>query len=577
MLAAGDVATVVHDRRTWRRGRFAWGGIAAVLLAYLGTIAFVNPIGDFPLNDDWSYALAVWSLVEHGSWRPTGWTSMPLITQSLWGAAFCLPADCSFTTLRISTLALSVVGVLGMYLLAREAEAPWPVAAAAAAVYGFNPLQYQLSHTFMADPAFSAVAILSALAFLRCLRTYSLSGLAAATGLAIVATLCRQLGLFLPLAFAVALLALRGWRGRWLLRAASPVLACLAALLLFGAWMDATGRTPALYHQKVELLFSFLHEPVRFVRGLAARGLIALLYLGIFSLPVLLVARPVSGMFLTREGRIRAVPTTAAVLTVLGAVAALVLVTGPLPMTGPAEGNVLIRQGLGPLFLYDMQLGLTDHVPELPRAFWLAATALGLLGGGLLAAHASTLACDLAVRTWQGRMGAGNAIQLFFLAALAIYLAPVTAGPFFDRYLVPAVPIALGLAAAYPGTGRRAAPAAAATAASLLLAMALFSVLGTKDYLAWNRARWAVLAELRSGGEVDPRDIDGGFEYNGLYFYDPDYRPQPGQSAWWTRDQERVIAFGPIAGFEIVGERSYRSWLPPAQRKLLVLRPADSR
>ena len=47
---------------------------------------------------------AVQNLVEKGDWRPTGFTAMPLITQSLWGAIFCPPPGFSFNALRFSTL-----------------------------------------------------------------------------------------------------------------------------------------------------------------------------------------------------------------------------------------------------------------------------------------------------------------------------------------------------------------------------------------------------------------------------------------------------------------------------------------
>jgi hypothetical protein len=46
----------------------------------------------------------VQGFVERGDWRPTGFTGMPLITQSLWGAVFCKAAGFSFNALRLSTL-----------------------------------------------------------------------------------------------------------------------------------------------------------------------------------------------------------------------------------------------------------------------------------------------------------------------------------------------------------------------------------------------------------------------------------------------------------------------------------------
>jgi hypothetical protein len=65
--------------------------MAFLVMIYVAGIIVVNPLGNFPLNDDWSFARAVQNFVEKGDWRMTGFTSMPLITQSLWGAVFCPP------------------------------------------------------------------------------------------------------------------------------------------------------------------------------------------------------------------------------------------------------------------------------------------------------------------------------------------------------------------------------------------------------------------------------------------------------------------------------------------------------
>src|SRR5712692_3184073 len=65
--------------------------VITVSCVWLLMVLLVNPAGEFPLNDDWSYSRAVQSLVEHGRLELTGFTSMPLIAQVLWGALFSLP------------------------------------------------------------------------------------------------------------------------------------------------------------------------------------------------------------------------------------------------------------------------------------------------------------------------------------------------------------------------------------------------------------------------------------------------------------------------------------------------------
>jgi hypothetical protein len=79
-------------------------------------------LGNFPLNDDWSYGQAVQNLVSSHQYRLTNWTSMPLLTQVLWGTLFSLPAGFSFTALRFSTLFLSLTALLLLFLLARSSD-----------------------------------------------------------------------------------------------------------------------------------------------------------------------------------------------------------------------------------------------------------------------------------------------------------------------------------------------------------------------------------------------------------------------------------------------------------------------
>lgn len=84
--------------------------------------AAVHPLGDFLLNDDWSFGRPVAELVEEGRFELTGWMSMTFVVQLLWGALFCLPAGFSFTALRLSSLSAGLIGVLATYLVVREAE-----------------------------------------------------------------------------------------------------------------------------------------------------------------------------------------------------------------------------------------------------------------------------------------------------------------------------------------------------------------------------------------------------------------------------------------------------------------------
>ena len=166
-------------------------------------IALVNPVGNFPLNDDWSYGKVVKDLLQKGELNLTGWISMPLIVQVLWGALFSKLAGFSFTVLRFSTLILSLMGIIATYLIVREINPHRKIAFFSAAILAINPIRFELSNTFMTDIPFESLALLSIFLFIRGLKQNSYPFLISAVAFAIASMLIRQIGLVLTFSFAI--------------------------------------------------------------------------------------------------------------------------------------------------------------------------------------------------------------------------------------------------------------------------------------------------------------------------------------------------------------------------------------
>ena len=524
-----------------------------LVIIYVISVVVVDPLGDFPLNDDWAFARPVMSLVEHGDWRPTGFSGMSLITQSLWGAIFCLPAGFSFNALRLSTLILAIVGVFGVYLLFVANNSKRVVAMAAAFTLGFNPIYYELSNTFMTDVPFTTLAIFSTMFFMRCIWRFDYLDLSIACALAMAATLCRQLGLFLPLAFAVVIVMQRGFTKIWLCRAIVPSIICVAALMLFELWMRNTGRMPVNYG----ISGGYIANRSMSIKAIAFRTDTALLYLGLFCLPMLLLLNSSSPRFNTNSAILRAVPAlSGGLFALLSIYFTFGLHKSWMPV--PVPGNILISQGLGPLTI-------RGSYEQLPSPFWVIVTVLSVVGGVLLirAMIASSIVLVRRIAILSER----DFIQIFFVMAVGIYALPILVGGLFDRYLVPLVPFFLFLLylnadwLAHEGVG----PTIQKFASVVLIAfIAAFSVLGTRDYLTWNRIRWEAIARFQETSSVSAHDIGGGFEYKGWFLYDP-------ESEWWVEDNKYVIAFSIIPGFKIIRSYAYTTWMPPRARMLFLL------
>jgi len=165
---------------------------------------------------------------------------------------------------------------------------------------------------------------------------------------------------------------------------------------------------------------------------------------------------------------------------------------------------------------------------------------------------------------------------VFLLLSVVVYLLPCLVTLFYDRYLVFVVPLLAASIASVSlspsGGGGRAARVVSRLAALVFLAaIGLYSVLGTRDYLAWNRARWQALRELIGSGTAKAEEVDGGYEFNGYVLYDVLYQESPGKSWWWVKGDKYQIAFGDVPGYTTIKEYSYNRWMPPQVGKVVVL------
>jgi len=221
------------------------------------------------LNDDWSYAIAVQRMLEMGDFRPLGWTSSALITQTLWGTAFCSIFGYSFEVLRGATLMVSLLGVFTIYLLALQLKLSQKIALLLAVCIAFNPLWFALSFTFMTDVYFATFTAITLLFFVRFLQNQKWIDWSLGLIFSLIAILCRQFGLFMPMAFCVVFLFVNLKKFtykkislRIILQAILPLIVGFIVLFLFQNWMENTGRTPFAYGAQTGRLQSLLQHPM---------------------------------------------------------------------------------------------------------------------------------------------------------------------------------------------------------------------------------------------------------------------------------------------------------------------------
>jgi hypothetical protein len=450
-----------------------------------------------------------------------------------------------------------------------------------ALLLAFNPVYFAMSNSFMTDVPFATMAILSLLFYVRYFQNESTITLVLALAMTLIATLCRQLGLAMPLAFTFTLLLKHGFQKHNLVRALIPSVVSVGVYAAYNHWLKVTGRMPAIYNQQTDVLLHTLGRPWTILENLAHHGWNALMYLGCFLLPLLLLLLPSGKQILARWW-------VKAALVLFITWSALRFVTHPHLM--PIQGNVLDPRGIGPMLLQDW-FNL-QHVLPLPPAFWFAVTLLTFAGAAILICYCFVLIPDLFFaaplqtvdnqRSWRQVFSGwrikdrlestDRTIAAFLLFCALIYLAPLVITGFYDRYLITAIVFLIGfLATAMPAAEKAASRWQWVGVIFLLACSAAYAVAGTRDCLTWNRARWVALGDLQRN-KIPPQSIDGGFEFNAWYFYDPNYKPSSDKSDWWVIDNEYMLSFGDAPGFAEFKEYDYTRWLPPSRGKILVLK-----
>jgi 4-amino-4-deoxy-L-arabinose transferase-like glycosyltransferase len=370
--------------------------ILAIIAIWLFLVILVNPLGDFPMIDDWVYGLAVKSILEKGDFQLPSPASANVFAQAFWGALFCLPFGFSFTALRFSTLTLGLIGVLVTYAILREINASPKISLFGALSMAVNPVYFGLSNTFMTDVPFYTFFVLSFYCLIRGLKRDSNFAIVIGIATSYIAVLIRQIGLVIPLAFSGAYLFKKGINLQNLTKAFIPIVLGLFIQFFYRKWLYITGRTPTLQNpQYKHFSESLFNLSISFVKNFSHNILFILIYIGAFIFPLLIV------LFLNKFKEVASQSKKKLIIFTLSAF--LVSVMGWLILRYKRLMPLLcchldFNFGFGPLFHLRQPsnplLGSLKHgklwlfeSPAIPlslKAFWLFMTAIGIVGAALL-------------------------------------------------------------------------------------------------------------------------------------------------------------------------------------------------
>jgi len=528
------------------RARFQSADSAALLLialCWMSAVILVNPLGEFPSVDDWSYVSTVRALVERGEIELSDWIATNFISQAFWGALFAMPFGVSYTTLRISTIVAALLAAIALYRIIRNVDWPIPVALLAALSLLFNPIFFTLSFSFMSDVPFVAAQTGAMLFLLGGLRSGSRASSALGWVLALLAQLCRQTGLVIPLAYGGAYIVKQGWGLRRLAMAVLPLLVFLGVQWTYQYWLTATGRTPLMFGLSMRsILPKLAGSPVTVAENLFEVARYAFFYLGLFLLPISL---PIIASIINSLSHKRAVTST---LVLAGTTVALAVISLRAGLIMPIWPHTWRSWGIA----------ADSYGVTAPPIFLEFVTVISVCGGVFLLTCIGHAAYHLlrerprAVGAWEFVFGLLGAAALLGILSLIDQK--------FDRYLLPAIPwIALSAMFAVPEKRNFAPPLWALVASGVLVAgMAWYSIVNEHNYMAEKRVWAAAINELVAQG-IPRETIDATWIFNGEVSYGR-FGTKTGASPDWYRSRDYVVGIWPEPNYTLLHRYPVPRW-----------------
>ena len=581
----------------------------AVLACYALAAMVVPTLTAAPVSDDWVYSRSVEILLREGDLRVLDLSVITLLFQVAWGGFFSLVFGLSFGAMRLSTIVLTALSGVAFYAMLGQLAVPRPRAALGTAVYLFNPLAFVLGFSFMTDPHFAAMLVITLALTVRGLRPDAPSRQATVLGsvAAAGAILVRQQGVLIPFAVVLYLVAARRLRpDRAGVRLFLDIVAIPAVTtVLYYAWLFFIHGVPEQQDAFLDqVLGAGLGGSWQLVRLMTV---IEMVYVGFIILPLVLgtlvgalhlVRRPVTRRPPARSRRpvvhrrsadpgrrsraaqpgitrhLRLTRTGIPGVLFLGGwvvvlVAGLVwFAGGPAsfgPLRMPYVSQFVGLHGLGPSDLWGGRPWLTENVVR-TQDLLTYASALGSL----------VFAVTIARR--MGDPGSPDRAGAALVAAVGLWQVVGVLPPSFhfrtwiisvDRYLLPLLPVAIALFLWSLRGVRFSTPVAWVAIA----AVGMYSVVATRDFLVFQDATWEFAAYAHEEIGVPLTRLDAGSSWDGYHLYEYSVANAiPHQSPggpWWTHlfatatDSSYVVTsqITTPPGYQVIAWTEYSSWL----------------
>lgn len=500
----------------------------------------IRPFGDFPLNDDWCYAIPVRDMLQGLPLKLVNWGSMTLVTQLLWGFLFGKFFGFSFFVLRLSVLSLHLVASLVLYkMLTKQKNSFFGLILTL--FYILNPLVLSLSNTFMTDVTFLSIAIFTLYFYhiiFEGIKNYWHICLAILFTILLILT--RQIGLYLPLAFLIVGILKQN---KSLIITASLVLFfAIISLQLYEYWLLASENKVNNYFKPSDMLLLGVYKLPQIGFSFYHRMSLYLFYVGIFLLPISASILIFELKNETKKGIFKmALFSLPLIICSLRAFPSF-----PFP-------NVMSSVSVGTKILYDNFIpnAVTDYTlyPKVAMCFKI----LGLIGAILLIFVLYFKIKNLKMMRQNEAFLPQMGLFSFILYAIMMAFSDV----FMDRYILPVFLSVIFMFTYFNQNIKK-----PIFIFLYLFAIGLFGILTTHDYFAWNKVRNEAYISLIEIKKAPHARIHAGIDMWGWQNYKhadaQTYRNAFGSSNWLY-----IFTFLPkVENLQVYKKYSYQRYIP---------------
>lgn len=525
-------------------------------IIWLLCILVVNPVGDFPLNDDWSYALNVKSMTLENKLIFHDWGAMTLFVHMIWGTIFCKIFGFSFTVLRASTLILGWGALMACFHFFKEGGMTEKHAFGGTLLLLFNTFFFVNAFTYMTEVPFLCFFLWAAYFSLKSINGKGSHNIIFASLFSIIAILIRQHAILVPLAFFFTYILKNKTSLTTVFQSVTPIFLTYGSMHLFVNWRESNFGLSENFGESKQLIDNITNGELK--QTLENDVHIFFELWGLFLLPILLIVL----IYFWKKTQ-RSVILIATFLTLI--------------MSYPYSkiyhrgllGNTFENLGIGPMFLpsYD-----NLSPPKVSQMDWENFLLITFILGVVLLLFILIQIFNILIFIKNKKSVFVNWNTVFaFFAAFGYFIFLIINHHQIDRYTLVGIPFLILFIT--PSNLDLPIPKPIQLLSILSFGIiSIYSVIATHDYLSWNRARWEGINYALDELKIQPDHMDAGIEYKGYYDIKK-WMPAgwEGLETWNENPEKYKIAFSPICKYKTVKTYPYIRYMPPRTDSIYLL------